>query len=270
MDKFRFLKYAKLLDHRRDKALADDNYIEPARIKVTDHNPANYRHKICNRYNFNLQSVKYLLLALNIFSAPIYANEVGGVSATANPVANSSGSVSNLAVQNLSGPYMTNTHGNGVSCQGSTLTITPFTTLQNSWKDPYEYSYQDPVFDNSDTNNDGVLDNPGSVLYYKPTRTGQKSNHSIGWGISMNITIPLDKRHNEGCLAAANTQNELNKQLLANKRLDFEMARLKHCAEQKRLGVTFHPSSPAAQICSDIVVANPHGVIPNHQHEIPK
>ena len=54
-------------------------------------------------------------------------------------------------------------------------------------------------FDNSDTNNDGVLDNPGSVLYYKPTRTGQKTNHSIGWGISMNITIPLDKRHNETC-----------------------------------------------------------------------
>ena len=75
----------------------------------------------------------------------------------------------------------------------------------------HEESYLDPVFDNSDTNNDGVLDNPGSVLYYKPTRTGQKTNHSIGWGISMNITIPLDKRHNEGCLkAAANTQNQLN------------------------------------------------------------
>ena len=57
---------------------------------------------------------------------------------------------------------------------------------------------------------------------------------------------------------------------LANKRLDFEMARLKHCAEQKRLGVSFHPSSPAAQICADIIVTNPHGVIPNHQHEIPK
>ncbi len=175
-----------------------------------------------------------------------------------------------MAVQNLSGPYITNTHGNGISCQGATLSITPFATLQDSWKEPYEDYYMDPVFDNSDTNNDGVLDNPGSVLYYKPTRTGQKTNHSIGWGISMNITVPLDKRHNEGCLAAANTQNQLNKQLLANKRLDFEMARLKHCAEQKRLGVTFHPSSPAAQICADIVVANPHGVIPNHQHEIPK
>ena len=126
---------------------------------------------------------------------------------------------------------MTNTHGNGVSCQGSTLTIThgngvawqgatlsvtPFATLQDSWKEPYEDYYNEPVFDNSDLDNDGLLDNPGSVLYYKPTRTGQKTNHSIGWGISMNITIPLDKRHNEGCLKAANTQNELNKQKLSN------------------------------------------------------
>ena len=48
------------------------------------------------------------------------------------------------------------------------------------------------------------------------------------------------------------------------------MARLKHCSEQRKLGVTFHPDSPAAQICADVVVANPHGVIPNHKHEIPK
>ena len=270
MDKFKYKQYAKLHGHGFKQTLATDNNTQSARAKISDHNPENNRNNFSHRHGFNLQSVKYLLLALNIFSAPIYANEVGGVSATANPVANSSGSVSNLAIQNLSGPYITNTHGNGVSCQGSTLSITPFLTLQDSWKNPYEKSYLDPVFDNSDTNNDGVLDNPGSILYEKPVRTGQKSNHSIGYGISLNITIPLDKRHNEGCLAAANTQNELNKQLLANKRLDFEMARLKHCAEQKRLGVTFHPSSPAAQICSDIVVTNPHGVIPNHQHEIPK
>ena len=156
--------------------MANDYFTQPTWIKVSDHNSENNRNTIRNRYNVNLQSVKYLLLALNIFSAPIYANEVGGVSATANPIANSSGSVSNLAVQNLSGPYMTNTHGNGVSCQGSTLTITPFATLQDSWKEPYEYSYLDPVYDNSDTNNDGQLDNPGAILYHKPVRTGQKTN----------------------------------------------------------------------------------------------
>ena len=89
------------------------------------------------------------------------------------------------------------------------LVLLPLQHLQDSWKEPYEESYLDPVFDNSDTNNDGVLDNPGSVLYYKPTRTGQKTNHSIGWGISMNITIPLDKRHNETCLKSADTTKSI-------------------------------------------------------------
>ena len=270
MDKLRYNEYAKLYGEGYNQAISINYNSEPTRTKISDNNTKNNRGNFSHRHSFNLQSVKYLLLALNIFSTPIYANEVGGVSATANPVANSSGSVSNLAVQNLSGPYITNSHGNGISCQGATLSITPFATLQDSWKEPYEDYYMDPIFDNSDTNNDGVLDNPGSVLYYKPTRTGQKSNHSIGWGISMNITIPLDRRHNETCLNSAEIQNQYHAQLVANKRLDFEISRLKHCAEQERLGVTFHPSSPAAQICSDIVVANPHGVIPNHQHEIPK
>ena len=63
-----------------------------------------------------------------------------------------------------------------------------------------------------DFNNDGVLDNPGSILYHKPTRTGQKTNHNIGWGISATISIPLDKRHNEGCLKAADIQNQYHAQ----------------------------------------------------------
>ena len=40
------------------------------------------------------------------------------VSATANPIANSSGSVTNQAIQVLQGPYITNTYGNGIQCQG--------------------------------------------------------------------------------------------------------------------------------------------------------
>ena len=150
------------------------------------------------------------------------------------------------------------------------MNITPFVTLSDSWKEPYQSEWLDPVYDNSDTNNDGVLDNPGSILYYKPTRTGQKSNHNVGWGISATISIPLDKRHNEGCLKAADIQNQYHSQLVANKRLDFEISRLKHCAEQRKLGVSFHPDSPSHKICADIVVANPHGTIPNHQHSIPK
>ena len=208
-----------------------------------------------------------LLNAVSLFPQSVRAESVGGVSASAAPVANSSGSVTNQAIQVLQGPYVTNSYGNGVSCQGPTLNITPFVTGSNSWKDPYEDYWDSPVYDMT-TNDDGNLNNPGSILYYVPTRTGQKANNNVSLGISATISIPLDKRHHNGCLRAAKTQTDLTQQLLANKRLDFEMARLKHCAEQKRLGVSFHPKSPSFQICADIVVTNPHGVIPQHQHTI--
>ena len=208
-----------------------------------------------------------LINAISLFPQTVRAESVGGVSASAAPVANSSGSVTNQAIQVLQGPYITNTYGNGVSCQGPTLNITPFITGSNSWKEPYEDYWDSPVYDMT-TDSDGNLNNPGSILYYVPTRTGQKANNNISLGISATVSIPLDRRHHEGCLRAANTQTQLANQLLANKRLDFEMARLKHCSEQKRLGVSFHPKSPAFQICADIVVTNPHGVIPQHQHSI--
>ena len=208
-----------------------------------------------------------LLNAVSLFPQAVRAESVGGVSASAAPVANSSGSVTNQAIQVLQGPYVTNSYGNGVSCQGPTLNITPFITGSNSWKDPYEGYWDSPVYDMT-TNDEGNLNNPGSILYYVPTRTGQKANNNVSLGLSATISIPLDKRHHNGCLRAAATQTDLTQQILANKRLDFEMARLKHCAEQKRLGVSFHPKSPSFQVCADIVVTNPHGVIPQHKHSI--
>ena len=93
------------------------------------------------------------------------------MSATANPVANSSGSVTNQAIQVLQGPYITNTYGDGIQCQGATMNITPYVTRTGSWQDPYEAIYQDPVYNNVDANDDGVPDNPGEILYYVPTRT---------------------------------------------------------------------------------------------------
>ena len=227
------------------------------------------RNNFSHRHGFHLQSVKYFLLvlinAISLFPQAVRSESVGGVSASAAPVANSSGSVTNQAIQVLQGPYITNTYGNGVSCQGPTLNITPFLTGSNSWMDPYESYYDTPVYDMT-TDDDGNLNNPGHVLYYVPTRTGQKANNNVSLGISATVSVPLDKRHHENCLRAANTQTDLNKQLLANKRLDFEFARLKHCAEQKKLGVSFHPKSPSFKICADIVVTNPHGVIPQHKH----
>ena len=66
-------------------------------------------------------------------SLPTMAETVGGVSATASPIANSSGSVTNQAIQVLQGPYITNTYGGGIQCQGPTMNVTPFVTGNVTW-----------------------------------------------------------------------------------------------------------------------------------------
>ena len=79
-----------------------------------------------NRHNKHFLSVRRIRNAvLGTFVGygmlcPSYvaAETVGGVSATAAPVANSSGSVTNQAIQVLQGPYITNTYGGGIQCQG--------------------------------------------------------------------------------------------------------------------------------------------------------
>ena len=87
---------------------------------------------------------------LSVQSLPLRAQGVGGVSATANPIANSSGSVTNQAIQVLQGPYVTNTYGGGVSCQGTTVNFTPYIQFADSRKDPWEDFYNEPQYNVSD------------------------------------------------------------------------------------------------------------------------
>ncbi len=54
----------------------------------------------------------------------------------------------------------------------------------------------------------------------------------------------------------------------ANKRLDFELARLKNCGEQMKAGVMFKPNSQYAKVCADVMLVNPPGVVQQHTHEI--
>jgi hypothetical protein len=229
--------------------------------------PNNYtkNNGIRQRYN----NYKYLLTVITLlFASPSYAETVGGVSATAAPVANSSGSVTNQAIQVLQGPYITNTYGGGIQCQGPTLNFTPYVTGAVSAQKPFEDFYNDPVYDLRDLDEDGSLDNPGDILYRVPIRTGQKDNYSLSLGFSATWSKPLDTKLQEQCKQAAATQIELQQQLIANKRLDFEIARLKNCGELKKQGIYFHPKSPYYSVCADIIVTNPGGVIPQHRHSI--
>ena len=198
----------------------------------------------------------------------MFASDVGGVSATANPVANSSGSVTNQAIQVLQGPYITNTYGGGIQCQGPTMNVTPFLTGNIVVKRPYEDYWMDPVYNNVDANDDSIPDNPGEILYYKPVRTGQKDSSTLSVGVSATWSKPLDKKLQDQCKEAAATQISYTQQLTANKRLDFEIARLKNCGELMKAGIMFHKKSPYFAVCADVVLVNPPNTLPDHSHSI--
>ena len=219
--------------------------------------------------------MKRVIATLLLLTAPANAQ----VSSTAAPVANSSGSVTNQAVQVVPSRQFTNTYGSGISCQGATLNINPFISTTTSWANPYESHYNEPVYDTLDLTGafdeegnaipDGVPDNPGNVLYYRPIRTGQKSNYSINGGITATISIPLDRSHIKSCRKAAEKQVALLDAQLADKRLNHEIARLKNCGELMKQGVMFHPKSPYRSICADVVLVNPPDTLPPHTHSIP-
>ena len=279
-----------------------------------DNTERNHRPKRHRKYKHILK----LAGALAVSTAtclPSYATDVGGVSATANPVANSSGSVTNQAIQVLQGPYITNTYGGGVQCQGSTLNVTPYIQFADSRKDPWEDVYYEPQYNSTDFTGrttqqtitvknypweswydtrtktdgtrwfpdgedmditvdvdgpDGIPDNPGQVLWRKPVRTDMKANQSLNLGLSATLSIPMNKKLTKQCHDAAQAQIAMQTQLTANKRLDFELARLKNCGELKKAGVFFHPASPYHSICADVVVTAPGGRVIPHEHQIPQ
>jgi len=245
----------------------------------SNNNSTRNNRRVNYRNNKYLQSVIGVALIGLLTPTKTLAETVGGVSATANPVANSSGSVTNQAIQVLQGPYITNTYGGGIQCQGPTMNFTPYVTASASQAKPWEPYYNDPVYDMRDFKGqfdddgneigDGVPDNPGDVIYEVPVRTGQKDNYSLGVGFSVTWSRPLDRTLQDQCKEAAATQIALQQQLTANKRLDFEIARLKNCGELLKQGISFHPKSPYYSICADVVVQNVTVVKP-HVHTIPK
>ena len=305
----------KLHDNKSRRSVPIHSELSRARHDQPDNNTESNHHKFSHRHNFNLYPIGLCLLSNLAIVPATLAENVGGVSATANPIANSSGSVTNQAIQVLQGPYITNTYGGGVQCQGATMNITPYLQFADSRKDPWIDFYNEPQYDMTDFTGrttqqtitvknypweswydtrtkadgtrwfpdgedmdivvdvdgpDGKPDNPGSVIWNKPVRTDYHANQSLNLGLSATISIPLNKKLQKQCMEAADAQNAMQTQLVANKRLDFELARLKNCGELMKAGIMFHPKSPYYSICADIVVTNPGGKLLPHEHTTPQ
>jgi hypothetical protein len=180
------------------------------------------------------------ILALSVFVLPAYAEGDTPVTAIANPQATSSGSVTNQAVQVLQGPYVTNSYGGGVSCQGPTFNLTPFMTTSKSGSRPFE-TFAD--IDNDPTTGINGLE-----------RTGQKDTFANNFGISATLSFPLDGGLQERCKTAADTWTARQRAETDKARLDFELVRLLKCGEAMKSGIFFNPASPYAKICADVVV----------------
>ena len=191
-----------------------------------------------------------IILLTATFGSTTYAQGDTPVTAIANPQASSSGSVVNNATQVLNGPYHTNSYGGGIMCQGPTLNVSPFLTTSVSGQYPYEAYAQ--------------LDGAGDR-----DRTGQKNSWSFNPGISATISIPLDGNAQALCAQAAETWIARQAVETSKARLDFELVRLLRCGEAVRQGIYFHPDSPYASVCADVVVANAPRVASPSQPSLP-
>ena len=226
---------------------------------------ANNHHHSAHHDGRNRHGLHLGLWALALLPMPAW----GQVNATAAPSSVSNGSVTNQAIQVTGGPWPSYHLGpNQISCQGPTLSVSPFVTKSHSYTLPRREYQRSPYYDPLDANEDNVPDNPGDILFWQETPTGQKDSHAINYGVSATFSIPLDGKLAARCKALGETQQKLMEQKLAHAKLDYEIGRLKHCGEQAKLGVIFRPGSQAAQICADVMVIPKPGQVLPHKHEV--
>ncbi len=155
-------------------------------------------------------------------ASPVFAEAPSNTN-IAGPSASATGNVTNQAVQVLQGPFAMNTYGAGVSCQGPTMNLQTFgyNSLSNN-SDPTSYQ-----------------------------------SNSFNGGVSAGFSVPLDGSFQELCKARVRTEIARQQAEADKARLDFELVRLLKCGEAMKNGISFHPESPYAKICADIVVKYP-------------
>jgi len=182
----------------------------------------NYR-RFGNKFNICLYTITGILLLALAGSTRSKAQQAPSNTNIAGPSASATGNVTNQAVQVLQGPYALNTYGGGVSCQGPTMSVAPF------------------ILGNTNASQD-----PQSFQTY-----------SGNAGISLGFNFPLDGSLQELCKARARVEISRQQAESDKARLDFELVRLLKCGEALKNGISFHPESPYAKICADIIVKYP-------------
>ena len=167
------------------------------------------RNRKRNRHYF------YYGLLISLLSiAPVRAeDETNNVS---NPVAAATGNVTNQAVQfQNNGAPSRQVMGPNISCNGSTMTFSPF----------YMGNHTTPFDEELAQQSYTVAEN---------------------WGFQVNFMVPLDKRGLEQCRQMAARQEEKMK-------LNYELVRIDNCAKLQQKGFMLMPGSRVYNLCSDVI-----------------
>ena len=156
-----------------------------------------------------------IIISILAIGTPSYAEE-GETNNTSNPVAAATGNVTNQAVQfQNNGAPSRQIIGPNISCNGATMTFSPF----------YMGNHTTPYDDHMDQQSYTVAEN---------------------WGGQLNFMVPLDGSLVERCKAAASRQ-------IAKMELDYELVRVKNCAELQQKGFMIRPGTRVYHMCSDVI-----------------
>ncbi len=156
-----------------------------------------------------------IIISILAIGAPIYAEE-GETNNTSNPVAAATGNVTNQAVQfQNNGAPSRQVYGPNISCNGSTMTFSPF----------YMGNHTTPWDENM---------------------VQQSYTSAENWGFQVNFMVPLDREGLNRCRAIAKQQHEKMK-------LNYELVRIDNCAKLQQKGFMLVPNSRVYHLCSDVI-----------------
>ena len=186
------------------------------RLYVRNNNKSSQSGIVSNRNRKRNRHYFYYYILVSLLSiAPLRAEENN----VSNPVAAATGNVTNQAVQFQNNGAPSRQHyGPNISCNGATMTFSPF----------YMGNHTKPW----DIDEDGM----------RPSSYTMAEN----WGGQINFMIPLDREGLNRCRSIAARQEE-------KMRLDYELVRMKNCAELQQKGFMLKPGSRVGDMCSDVI-----------------
>jgi hypothetical protein len=176
----------------------------------------------------------------------------------------SQGTVINNGYQTITGSFPTHRYSQGIQCQTPVISLNPFITKGENFSLPKAQLTRTNIYDQTKDDN-GVLLNPGNILYVSEQERIDQTTHSFNYGVTLNIQVPLGKGI-DACLAAAKTHRKTQEFMLAAKKLEVNLSRLKICAEQMKLGVKF--INEDAVSCKNVVITEKPNQILSHVHPI--